>query len=97
VKKTKSWRDGKIARYLRDTRSEMRKVHWPTRAEAWNLTKIVLGVTVAMAVLMGVLDYLFALALAGLVAGSAIAITALGVLVAAVIVVVVLLRRQAAR
>lgn len=56
----------------------MRKVHWPTREEAKNLTKIVLAVTIAMSVLMGVLDYLFALELRGLLTGNLVSI---GVLV----------------
>jgi preprotein translocase subunit SecE len=97
VAKSGTWRDNKIIRYFRETRVEMRKVHWPTRNEAWNLTKIVIGVTVAMAALLGALDYLFALELGGLVAGSAIAIGVLAVLVVAVVVVTVLIRRQASR
>jgi preprotein translocase subunit SecE len=56
-----------IVRYLRDTRAELRKVRWPTRQEAWGLTRIVLVVTVAMALFMGLLDYLFSLELSGLV------------------------------
>ncbi len=71
-------RDNALAEYLRNTRAEMRKVHWPTREEAKNLTKIVLAVTIAMSVLMGVLDYLFALELRGLLTGNLVSI---GVLV----------------
>ena len=95
--KSGSWRDNKIIRYFRETRVEMRKVHWPTRAEAWGLTKIVIAVTVAMAALLGALDYLFALELSGLVAGSAIAIGVLAAVVVAAVVVAMLLRRQASR
>ena len=95
--KSGAWKNNKIVRYLRETRVEMRKVHWPTRAEAWNLTKIVIGVTVAMAVLLGVLDYLFALELGGLVGGNVIAIALLAVVVVAAIVVMVIMRRQAIR
>lgn len=71
-------RDNALVEYLRNTRAEMRKVHWPTREEAKNLTKIVLAVTIAMSVLMGVLDYLFALELRGLLTGNLVSI---GVLV----------------
>jgi preprotein translocase subunit SecE len=46
-------------RYLRGTRSELKKVTWPTRQEAQNLTYIVLGVTVAFAVFLGLLDWVF--------------------------------------
>lgn len=48
-----------IIRYLRETRAELRKVTWPTRKEAINLTYIVLGVTFAFAVVLGVLDWVF--------------------------------------
>lgn len=44
-----------LVRYFRETRGELRKVTWPTREEAWRLTLIVLGVTAAMAVFLGVI------------------------------------------
>jgi preprotein translocase subunit SecE len=46
-------------RYLRDTRAELKKVTWPTRQEAQNLTYIVLGVTIAFAIFLGLLDWIF--------------------------------------
>jgi preprotein translocase subunit SecE len=46
-------------RFIRDTRSELRKVVWPTREEAIRLTLIVILVSVAMGVLLGGVDYLF--------------------------------------
>lgn len=48
-----------IVRYFRETGAELRRVNWPTRREAANMTVIVLisvGVTSA---LLGLLDYLF--------------------------------------
>ena len=48
-----------IIRYLRETRAELRKVTWPTREEALNLTYIVLGVTFAFALFLGLLDWIF--------------------------------------
>jgi preprotein translocase subunit SecE len=48
-----------VIRYLRETRAELRKVTWPTREEAINLTYIVLGVTLAFALFLGLLDWLF--------------------------------------
>lgn len=48
-----------LARYLRETRGELRKVTWPTRQESQRLTAIVLGVTVAMALFLGILDFIF--------------------------------------
>jgi preprotein translocase subunit SecE len=48
-----------LVRYFRETRGELRKVIWPTRQEGQRLTAIVLGVTAAMAVFLGILDWLF--------------------------------------
>ncbi len=45
-----------ITRFYRETMGELRKVSWPTREEAMNLTMIVLIVLVAMAVLLGIVD-----------------------------------------
>jgi preprotein translocase subunit SecE len=85
-----------VIRYFRQTRSELRKVHWPTRQEAWNLTKIIMAVTVAMAVLLGLLDYLFSLEMQGLIARDPVAIGVLIVLVVIGALVTVILRRQTA-
>jgi preprotein translocase subunit SecE len=90
-------KDNAIVRYLRDTRSELRKVHWPTRQEAWNLTKVVMAVTISMALLLGLLDYLFDRELGGLISGSAVAVGALVVVVVGGVLAVVILRRQTAR
>jgi len=87
-------RDNALVEYLRDTRAELRKVHWPTRQEAENLTKIVLGVTVAMAVLMGLLDYLFSLELRGLINRDAVAIGVLIFAAVASALAVVIINRQ---
>ncbi|NMB55951.1 MAG: preprotein translocase subunit SecE [Leptolinea sp.] len=38
---------------------ELRKVTWPTRQEAWRLTKIVVLVMIAMSTLLGILDFVF--------------------------------------
>lgn len=48
-----------IVRYYRETVGELKKVVWPTRQEAVQLTAIVLGVIVSMAILLGGFDYLF--------------------------------------
>jgi preprotein translocase subunit SecE len=62
-----------VAKYIRETRGELRKVTWPTREESQRLTAIVLGVTMAMAIFLGVLDFVFSngvQALVVFVAGS---------------------------
>lgn len=48
-----------IQKYGRETVSELRKVSWPTRAEAIGLTKVVILVMIVMAAILGSLDALF--------------------------------------
>jgi len=45
-----------VVKYLRETRAELAKVTWPTRQEWIRLSGIVLAVTVAMALILGVTD-----------------------------------------
>jgi preprotein translocase subunit SecE len=59
--------DNAVVRYFKETRAEIRKVSWPTREEATNLTAIVLAVTVAMAIFLGTVDYIFGQLIAALV------------------------------
>ena len=49
----------RIQVFFRETVGELRKVSWPTRQEAWNLTLIVLAVVFSMGTLLGLLDFLF--------------------------------------
>jgi preprotein translocase subunit SecE len=49
-----------VTRYFRETFTELRKVNWPTRPEAMQLTMIVIIVLVLMSSLLGFLDFLFA-------------------------------------
>ena len=49
-----------IQRYYRETVGELKKVNWPTRKEATNLTIVVLIVTFGMSAFLGLLDFLFA-------------------------------------
>jgi preprotein translocase subunit SecE len=96
-KKAKQRKENAVIHYLRETRAELRKVHWPTRQEAWNLTKVVLVVTVSMALFLGFLDYVFAQELRGIISGSAIAIGVVAVVVVAGVLVALILNRQTAR
>jgi preprotein translocase subunit SecE len=52
--------DNRLVRYFKETRAELRKVSWPTRQQATNLTLIVLAVTIVMAIFLGVVDFVFA-------------------------------------
>ena len=45
-----------IALFYRETIGELRKVSWPTRDEAMNLTMIVIVVLVGMAMFLGLID-----------------------------------------
>jgi preprotein translocase subunit SecE len=49
----------RLVEYLRDVRSEVGKVSWPTRQEAISLTRIVLLTTIAAALILGVITLLF--------------------------------------
>jgi len=49
----------RIQRYIRETIGELRKVNWPTRREATNLTIIVLIVTFSMSIVLGLLDFIY--------------------------------------
>ena len=49
----------KITLYFRETIGELKKVNWPTRREALNLTGIVLLVVLGMTAFLGLLDYVF--------------------------------------
>jgi len=69
-----------IIGYLRDTRAELRKVTWPTREEARNLTLIVLGAVAVMSIVLGVADLLFGEIMGGVVTGNPVWI-GVGVLV----------------
>ena len=48
--------EGGLQRWLRETRSELRKVTWPTREEALRLTYVVIGLSIAMGALLGATD-----------------------------------------
>ncbi len=59
-----------VVRYFRQTWAELKKTSWPTRQEATRLTGIVLAVTVAMSVMLGLVDWLFSLLFSFLVKSS---------------------------
>ena len=68
-KKVTKKQSNAIQRLYRETAGELRKVTWPTRQEAINLTSIVLLVVFVMAFLLGTLDFLFT-RLFGLILGG---------------------------
>ena len=48
-----------IGLFYRETIGELKKVSWPTRSEAINLTKVVIVVMTIMAIFLGGLDWVF--------------------------------------
>ncbi|MCS7287422.1 MAG: preprotein translocase subunit SecE [Anaerolineae bacterium] len=59
-KGSESSRKFSLIRYLKETRAELRKVTWPTREEALRLTVLVIVTILVMAILLGLLDYIYA-------------------------------------
>jgi preprotein translocase subunit SecE len=60
---------GGIQGFYRETAAELKKVSWPTRPEAINLTKVVLIVILIVGAFLGILDYLFS-RMFGLILGA---------------------------
>lgn len=56
-----------IIRYFKETRAELRRVAWPTRDETRTLTGIIVAVTVAMGIFLGLLDFIFQEVSAGVI------------------------------
>ncbi|HOU13858.1 MAG TPA: preprotein translocase subunit SecE [Anaerolineae bacterium] len=81
---TKVKKENPIVAYFKSTRAELRKVRWPTLQQGWAMTKIVLAVTVAMALFLGVLDFFFGWLLSNLVTRNVLYII-LSVVVVAVL------------
>ena len=48
-----------LQQFVKETIGELRKVSWPTRSEAWNLTIVVLIVLFAMTMFLGTLDFAY--------------------------------------
>lgn len=51
----------KTKNYFKEVRVEMAKVKWPTKNDTVNYTIVVIGVSLAVAAFLGVLDYVFGL------------------------------------
>jgi preprotein translocase subunit SecE len=54
-------KENAVVRCFRQTWAELKKVQWPNRRQATNLTLIVLAVTVGMSAFLGVVDWVAAL------------------------------------
>jgi len=51
----------KLSQYVKDSVAEMKKVTWPTKKETRNYTFLVVGVSIGMALFLGLLDWIFEL------------------------------------
>ncbi len=49
----------RITTFLKEVRTEVKKVNWPTRQETFNYTLLVLGISVALAIFLGGVDQIF--------------------------------------
>jgi preprotein translocase subunit SecE len=49
----------KLTQYLKEVRVELGKVNWPTRQQTTRYTLVIIGVSVALAIFLGGLDYVF--------------------------------------
>ena len=54
--------------YFRESREELRKVAWPTWLETRQLTLIVIGMSIVVAIFLGIFDYIFTYGLGKVVA-----------------------------
>jgi preprotein translocase subunit SecE len=50
---------GNPLNFIRDVRSELRKVSWPSQRETINLTAVVLAFSIAVGLFLGGVDFLF--------------------------------------
>ena len=49
----------KLTQYIKDSIAEMKKVTWPTKKQTYNYTLLVILVSLAVAIFLGALDYIF--------------------------------------
>jgi len=48
-----------IIKFLKEAKAELLKVNWPSKQQIINYTLIVIGISIAMAIFLGILDYFF--------------------------------------
>lgn len=51
----------KLVEYLKETRGEMKHMNWPTKSQAINYTFLVVGLSIATALVLALADYVFSL------------------------------------
>lgn len=53
----------KVVDYIKETKTELRHVNWPTRKQAIIFTVVVIAVSIGVSLFLGFFDFLFSLAL----------------------------------
>lgn len=53
----------KVIQYIKDTKSEMKHVSWPTRKQSINFTLLIIAISIVTALLLGFFDYFFSIGL----------------------------------
>ncbi|HEY4518485.1 MAG TPA: preprotein translocase subunit SecE [Candidatus Paceibacterota bacterium] len=53
----------KITQFVKETHAELKHVSWPTRKQTINATALVIGISVVVALFLGLFDWLFSLVL----------------------------------
>ncbi|OGY49732.1 MAG: preprotein translocase subunit SecE [Candidatus Buchananbacteria bacterium RIFCSPHIGHO2_02_FULL_40_13] len=48
----------KLIQYVKDSKNEIKKVTWPTRKEVKQHTFLVIGISLATALFLGIIDYI---------------------------------------
>jgi preprotein translocase subunit SecE len=52
-----------IVQYIKDSQKEMKKVTWPTKKDVKRHTLLVIGVSLAVAAFLGIIDYVLTIGL----------------------------------
>lgn len=51
----------KITNYIKESIAELKKVTWPTKKQTTNYTLLVIGISLAVAIFIGLADFILAL------------------------------------
>lgn len=49
----------KLTTYIKESIEEMKKVTWPTKKETYHYTLLIIGISLGVALFLGLLDYIF--------------------------------------
>jgi len=58
---------GNFIQYLKDSKAELKKVAWPTKKEVLRHSAVVIGVSLFVAIFLGLVDYLLNLAVGSII------------------------------